>query len=91
MDQSDSKASIILSQCTSHAVDVLVIGQRRNFSQALLGSRRPGSSSRGTRVSDTAEYLIENCKCTCLAVQRKGQNTGYLLNTKTRRNFWLLA
>ncbi|KAI4303951.1 hypothetical protein MLD38_039527 [Melastoma candidum] len=91
MDQNGCKASVILSQCTLHGVDVLVIGQRRNFSQAILGYRRPGSSSRGTRSSDTAEYLIENCKCTCVAVQRKGQNAGYLLNTKTCRNFWLLA
>jgi hypothetical protein len=41
-------------------------------------------------VVDTAEYLIEKSKCTCVAVQKKGHN-GYLLNTKTHRNFWLLA
>lgn len=40
---------------------------------------------------DTAEYLIQNCSCTCVSVQRKGQNGGYVLNSKTHRNFWLLA
>jgi len=45
----------------------------------------------GTRMTDLAEYLIENSKCTCVGVQKKGQNGGYLLNTKTYRNFWLLA
>lgn len=53
--------------------------------------RRRGGSMRGTRVTDMAEYLIENSKCNCVAVQKKGQNGGYLLNTKTYRNFWLLA
>jgi len=26
-----------------------------------------------------------------VSVQKKGQNAGYLLNTKTHKNFWLLA
>lgn len=42
-------------------------------------------------VEDTAEYLIENSNCNCVGVQKKGQNAGYLLNTKTHKNFWLLA
>ncbi|KAF8016140.1 hypothetical protein BT93_H1608 [Corymbia citriodora subsp. variegata] len=85
------KASAILSQCSSHEIDVLVVGQRRSFSTAILGCRRRGGSTRGTRMTDLAEYLIENSKCTCVGVQKKGQNGGYLLNTKTYRNFWLLA
>ncbi|KAJ0092228.1 hypothetical protein Patl1_25727 [Pistacia atlantica] len=57
----------------------------------ILRYKRPGGASRGARGMDTAEYLIENSKCTCVGVQRKGQNAGYLLNTKTHKNFWLLA
>lgn len=53
--------------------------------------RRQGGSLRGTKGIDTAEYLIENSKCTCVGVQKKGQNAGFLLNTKTHKNFWLLA
>ncbi|KAF8015888.1 hypothetical protein BT93_H1437 [Corymbia citriodora subsp. variegata] len=82
------KASAILSQCSSHEIDVLIVGQRRSFSTAILGCRRRGG---GTRMTDLAEYLIDNSKCTCVGVQKKGQNGGYLLNTKTYRNFWLLA
>lgn len=85
------KASAILSQCSSHEIDVLIVGQRRSFSTAILGCRRRGGSMIGTRITDLAEYLIENSKCTCVGVQKKGQNGGYLLNTKTYRNFWLLA
>ncbi|XP_010023814.2 LOW QUALITY PROTEIN: uncharacterized protein LOC104414412 [Eucalyptus grandis] len=85
------KASAILSQCSSHEIDVLIVGQRRSFSTAILGCRRRGGSMIGTRMTDLAEYLIENSKCTCVGVQKKGQNGGYLLNTKTYRNFWLLA
>ncbi|KAI3430097.1 Usp domain-containing protein [Psidium guajava] len=91
LEGNKDKASAILSQCTSHEIDVLIVGQRRSFSTAILGRRRRGGSLRGTRLTDMAEYLIENSKCTCVGVQKKGQNGGYLLNTKTYRNFWLLA
>ncbi|GFY81328.1 GLU-ADT subunit B [Actinidia rufa] len=79
------KASVILHRSTMHSADILVIGQK-GVSNAILGGRN--GSLRGL---DTAEYLIENSKCTCVAVQKKGQNAGYILNTKTHRNFWLLA
>ncbi|KAL3507483.1 hypothetical protein ACH5RR_032865 [Cinchona calisaya] len=85
MDGKD-KASIILAQSTSHGVDLIVIGQRTTLSNAILGPKR----SRSLRGLDTAEYLIENSKCTCVGVQRKG-NGGYFLNSKTHKNFWLLA
>ncbi|KAA0049204.1 hypothetical protein IC582_012530 [Cucumis melo] len=85
------KASMIMAQTKSLGVDLLVIGQRRSLSTAILGYRRTGGAMKGAKMLDTAEYLIENSKCTCVAVQKKGQNAGYLLNTKTHRNFWLLA
>ncbi|CAN6551914.1 hypothetical protein ACFX13_013062 [Malus domestica] len=85
------KASIILDQSKVLGVDVLVIGQRRSLSTVILGYRRPGGSTRGTKPIDTAEYLIDKSSCTCVGVQKKGQNGGYLLNTKTHKNFWLLA
>ncbi|OWM91117.1 uncharacterized protein LOC116209202 [Punica granatum] len=81
------KASVILHQSELLGADVLIIGQRRSLSTAILGRSAEGS----TRKKDTAEYLIKHSKCTCVGVQRKGQNEGYLLNTKTCRNFWLLA
>ncbi|KAK0607678.1 hypothetical protein LWI29_018523 [Acer saccharum] len=87
--ESTNKAAAILSQTEVLRVDLLVIGQRRSLSNVLLG--RPGMPLMGTKTFDTAEYLIENSKCTCVGVLRKGQNAGYLLNTKTHRNFWLLA
>lgn len=61
-----------------------------NLIRVLMMNRakRGGGSLKGF---DTAEFLIENCKCTCVAVQKKGKSAGYLLNTKTYRNFWLLA
>ncbi|PON40277.1 Universal stress protein [Parasponia andersonii] len=82
------KAATILSQSKALGIDILVIGQRRSLSSAILGCKRPGGSMRGI---DTAEYLIENSKCTCVGVQKKSQNAGYLLNSKTHKNFWLLA
>ncbi|XP_043722652.1 universal stress protein PHOS34 [Telopea speciosissima] len=85
------KASTILMKSRMLSIDILAIGQRRSLSNAILGCRRSGGSTRGTRGIDTAEYLIEHSKCTCVGVQKKGQNGGYLLNSKKHRNFWLLA
>ncbi|XP_023538863.1 uncharacterized protein LOC111799663 [Cucurbita pepo subsp. pepo] len=81
------KAAMIMAQTKALDIDLLVIGQRRSLSTAILGYKRAGVA----KMLDTAEYLIENSNCTCVAVQKKGQNAGYLLNTKTHRNFWLLA
>ncbi|XP_060180468.1 uncharacterized protein LOC132610200 isoform X1 [Lycium barbarum] len=100
MDGNDKeKATTILAKAASLGIDILVIGQRRSLSKVILrcksswicvGRPRRSVSLRGLGL-DMAEYLIENSKCTCVAVQRKGQTAGYLLNTKTHRNFWLLA
>ncbi|XP_057499527.1 uncharacterized protein LOC130783784 [Actinidia eriantha] len=81
------KAAVTLHHSTLHSADILVIGPKRSLSNAILGQRRNGS----LRGLDTAEYLIENSRCTCVVVQKKGQNAGYLLNTKTKKNSWLLA
>ncbi|XP_038722069.1 uncharacterized protein LOC120014223 [Tripterygium wilfordii] len=61
------------------------------FVSVINCRNRSGGSIRGTKAIDTAEYLIENSKCTCVGVQKKGQNAGHLLNTKAQNNFWLLA
>ncbi|QCD84544.1 uncharacterized protein LOC114176560 [Vigna unguiculata] len=91
MDGRD-RAATILSLTKTHGVDVIVIGQKRSISSALLGyKRQPGGTMKVMKPIDTAEYLIQNCSCTCVSVQRKGQNGGYVLNSKTHRNFWLLA
>lgn len=83
----EAKAQTILAESQRRGVEVLVIGQRRVSS--FLGLRSPSGSSRGH--DSTAEFLIEHSKCLCVSVQKKGQNAGYLLNTKTHKNFWLLA
>ncbi|XP_042513849.1 uncharacterized protein LOC122088598 [Macadamia integrifolia] len=85
------KAFTILMKTRMLSIDILAIGQRRSLSNAILGYRLSGGSTKGTKGIDTAEYLIEHSKCTCVGVQKKGQNGGYLLNSKKHRNFWLLA
>ncbi|CAL9076321.1 universal stress protein domain containing protein [Musa troglodytarum] len=86
--ESKDKAAAILTQTQLSRADLLVIGQRRNAT-SFLGCKLSGSMS--NKGPDTAEFLIENSKCLCVGVQKKGQNAGYLLNTKTHKNFWLLA
>ncbi|XP_071741409.1 universal stress protein PHOS32-like [Rutidosis leptorrhynchoides] len=81
------KSCVIISQTKMLGIDLLVVGKRHSLSNAILRQRKNGSILRG----DTADYLVEHSICTCVAVQRKGQTGGYLLHTKTHRNFWLLA
>ncbi|TVU30456.1 hypothetical protein EJB05_22081 [Eragrostis curvula] len=83
----EAKAQTILAESQRRGVELLVIGHRRVSS--FLGLRSASGSSRGH--DSTAEFLIEHSKCLCVSVQKKGQNAGYLLNTKTHKNFWLLA
>ncbi|ERN15821.1 hypothetical protein AMTR_s00039p00157860 [Amborella trichopoda] len=83
------KAATVLAETNERSIDLLVVGQKRNFSQSLLGCRL--SNGLPNRGMDTAEYCIENSKCLCVGVQKKGQNAGYLLSTKNHKNFWLLA
>ncbi|CAN0915749.1 hypothetical protein LINGRAHAP2_LOCUS29291 [Linum grandiflorum] len=86
------KASVILFKSTSMAVDHLIIGQKKSLSSVLLGNAKyKKAGGMGPKSLDTAEYLIEYSKCNCVGVQKKGQSGGYLLNTKTQKNFWLLA
>ncbi|CAN6318239.1 unnamed protein product [Urochloa humidicola] len=93
----EAKAQTILAESQRRRVELLVIGHRRCSS--FLGLRSSSGKSSGGKSSSgssrghdsTAEFLIEHSKCLCVSVQKKGQNAGYLLNTKTHKNFWLLA
>ncbi|PPS14282.1 hypothetical protein GOBAR_AA06301 [Gossypium barbadense] len=90
MDGKD-KASVILSKSKDLRIDLIIIGQKRSLSSAILGIKRQSGSLKGQKAIDTVDYLIENSPCSCVAVQKKGQNGGYVLNSKTHKNFWLLA
>ncbi|XP_039063533.1 uncharacterized protein LOC120208297 [Hibiscus syriacus] len=89
MDGKD-KAQVILSKSKDLGVDLIIIGQKRSLSSAILGYKRPAGNSKASKLLDTVEFLIENSSCNCVAVQKKGQQ-GYVLNSKTHKNFWLLA
>ncbi|KAF3328108.1 Universal stress protein family [Carex littledalei] len=84
MEERD-KATTILAEANRRKVDMIVIGQRRS---SFIGSKLSGSMS--MKGPDLAEFLIEQSKCLCIAVQKK-HSAGYVLNTKTHKNFWLLA
>ncbi|KAL4271683.1 hypothetical protein GQ457_13G026380 [Hibiscus cannabinus] len=90
MDGKD-KATIILSKSKALGIDLIIIGQKRSLSSVILGYKRQNGSVKAAKPIDTADYLIENSQCTCVGVQKKGQNGGYVINSKTHKNFWLLA
>ncbi|KAK8709713.1 hypothetical protein V6N13_060721 [Hibiscus sabdariffa] len=90
MDGKD-KAHVIISKSKDLRIDLIIVGQKRSLSSAILGYKRTGGNIKGSKLLDTIEYLIEHSPCNCVAVQKKGQNGGYILNSKTQKNFWLLA
>ncbi|KAJ4777547.1 Adenine nucleotide alpha hydrolases-like superfamily protein [Rhynchospora pubera] len=85
MDERVDKATMILAEANRRNVDMIIIGQRRS---SFLGSKLSGSIA--NKGPDLPEFLIEQSKCLCVAVQKK-HSAGYVLNTKTHKNFWLLA
>ncbi|KAJ3682421.1 hypothetical protein LUZ60_014994 [Juncus effusus] len=85
VEMEKDKAATILAHANRKNVDMIVIGQRRT---SFLGSKLSGGML--SKGSDIAEFLIEHSRCLCVGVQKK-QSAGYVLNTKTHKNFWLLA
>ncbi|KAK8703934.1 hypothetical protein V6N13_047574 [Hibiscus sabdariffa] len=76
MDGKD-KATIILSKSKALGIDLIIIGQKRSLSSVILGYKRQNGSVKAAKPIDTVDYLIENSQCTCVGVQKKGQNGGF--------------
>ncbi|KAL1344498.1 hypothetical protein HN51_018338 [Arachis hypogaea] len=82
------KLATVMSQVKKLEVSVLVLGQKKpsSFFSCLCGS----SDNSGTE--EFVEHCINNADCLTIGVRKRSQGTnGYLISTRWRKNFWLLA
>ncbi|KAH9308002.1 hypothetical protein KI387_035913 [Taxus chinensis] len=90
------KASTILHRTKKHSVSLLVLGQSKSTFlrrlRVLLSGGRCRGGSDGGGIETVVDYCIQNSECMSVAVTRKSpKGGGYLITTKSQKNFWLLA
>ncbi|KAF5730213.1 hypothetical protein HS088_TW20G00585 [Tripterygium wilfordii] len=89
MQEGKEKGKIIVEEAEKQKVSLLVLGQRkRSMLWRFMKRWRGKQNNHGGFV----EYCIQNASCMTIAVRRKGKKLGgYLITTKSHKNFWLLA
>ncbi|CAH9102453.1 unnamed protein product [Cuscuta epithymum] len=88
LQQGKEKGSVIVEAAKQHGVSLLVLGQKRRSKLWRLRSRW----SRRRTQAKVINYCIHNSSCMAIAVRRKNRkHGGYLITTKSHKNFWLLA
>ncbi|KAM0979958.1 hypothetical protein ACFX13_016004 [Malus domestica] len=84
------KGPIIVDEARRQRVSLLVLGQKRKWSNWWQLIKRWTRSRSSGEVF--VEYCIQNAACMTIAVRRKSKKLGgYLITTKLHKNFWLLA
>lgn len=87
--EAEERAAAVVEAARRHGASLLVLGQRprrhavARWLQALWRCRRRAGGG-------VVEHCIEHAPCVALAVRRRSSG-GYLVSSKHRRDFWLLA
>lgn len=87
--EAEERAAAVVEAARRHGASLLVLGQRprrhavARWLQALWRCRRRAGGG-------VVEHCIEHAPCVALAVRRRTSG-GYLVSSKHRRDFWLLA
>ncbi|VFQ76458.1 unnamed protein product [Cuscuta campestris] len=88
LQQGKEKGSVIVEAAKQQGVSLLVLGQKR---RSKLWRLRMAWSTRRAQ-SKLINHCIHNAACMTIAVRRKNRkHGGYLITTKSHKNFWLLA
>ncbi|XP_078178618.1 uncharacterized protein LOC144572818 [Carex rostrata] len=89
--QGSERGPAVVEAAKKEEVSLLILGQpKRMMTWRLLAiwARNQVLS----RSSVLVEYCIQNASCMTLGIRRKSRRSGgYLITTKTHKNFWLLA
>ncbi|KAL0535626.1 hypothetical protein IC582_029966 [Cucumis melo] len=90
------RGPIIVEEAKKHKLSLLVLGQRKRPLLRRLFNRWAKRRSRRRKKKKTcratAEYCIQNSSCMTIALRKKSKKIGgYLITTKSHKNFWLLA
>ncbi|XP_052179848.1 uncharacterized protein LOC127793102 [Diospyros lotus] len=82
------KGPTIVEEAKQQRLSLLVLGQRK---RSMVWRLRTVWMRKRKRIRDV-EYCIQNSNCMTIAVRRKSRKCGgYLITTKSHKNFWLLA
>ncbi|CAH9143847.1 unnamed protein product [Cuscuta epithymum] len=88
LQEGKEKEQVIVEAAKQQKVSLLVLGQRKRSTTWRLHSMWSGK-----RVNPkVVNYCIQNTSCMTVAVRRKSTKYGgYLITTKSHKDFWLLA
>ncbi|KAM7500026.1 hypothetical protein LguiA_024440 [Lonicera macranthoides] len=89
VQQGKEKGPTIVEEAKEQNVSLLVLGQKKITIMWRLRNKLGIKSTRDGAM----EYCIENASCMTIAVRRKSRKHGggYLITTKSHKDFWLLA
>ncbi|GLJ43666.1 hypothetical protein SUGI_0909020 [Cryptomeria japonica] len=76
------------------AATIVRLAKKLEASLLVLGQTRPSLFERifGRKKGSLVQYCIDNAECLTIAVRKKSKRTGgYIINSRSQRNFWLLA
>ncbi|CAA2955657.1 universal stress PHOS32-like [Olea europaea subsp. europaea] len=83
------KGEIIVEEAKHRRVLLLVLGQRK---RTIIWRLQRFWSTRLRKKNRVVDYCIQNANCMTIAVRRKNKKYGgYLITTRSHKNFWLLA
>ncbi|KAL2479124.1 Adenine nucleotide alpha hydrolase-like superfamily protein [Forsythia ovata] len=83
------KGEIIVEEAKHRGVLLLVLGQRKH---SIIWRLQRVCSTGLRKKNRVVDYCIQNANCMTIAVRRKNKKYGgYLITTKSHKNFWLLA
>ncbi|CAH9142634.1 unnamed protein product [Cuscuta epithymum] len=86
VEEGKEKGAIIVESAKQQRASLLVLGQRK---RSVMWHMRTMLSG---KQSNVVNYCIHNAHCMTIAVRRKcKKHGGYLITTKSHKNFWLLA
>lgn len=88
--QGKDMGRVIVEEAKKQRVSLLVLGQRKQ--SPFLSLVKKFSTKKRRNHGGIVEFCIQNSSCPTIAVRRKSKKLGgYLITTKSHKNFWLLA
>ncbi|CAK9330048.1 unnamed protein product [Citrullus colocynthis] len=88
--QGKEMGRVIIEEAKKQRVSLLVLGQRKQ--SPFWSLIKKFSANKRRNHGGIVEYCIQNSSCLTIAVRRKSKKLGgYLITTKSHKNFWLLA
>ncbi|KAL1531673.1 hypothetical protein AAHA92_31787 [Salvia divinorum] len=86
--EGEDKGVTIVEEAERERVSLLVLGQRK---QSFLGRLRMVLAYKGNEIG-FVDYCVQNADCMTISVRKRNRRRGgFWINTKSVKNYWLLA